>query len=114
MLPVDQAESIILDLVQPLQSPQDIETVDLCAALGRVLATPVISHLDFPHWDNSAMDGYAVRHADIKGSTANHPITLKIVEEIPHSEFLKTFRKYIERLKYCVRVKGDYFEHCMK
>jgi molybdopterin molybdotransferase len=83
MLPVDQAESIILDLVQPLQSPQDIETVDLCAALGRVLATPVISHLDFPHWDNSAMDGYAVRHADIKGSTANHPITLKIVEEIP-------------------------------
>jgi histone-lysine N-methyltransferase SETMAR len=38
----------------------------------------------------------------------------KIVEEIPHSEFLKTFRKYIERLKYCVRAKGDYFEHCMK
>jgi histone-lysine N-methyltransferase SETMAR len=33
----------------------------------------------------------------------------KIVEEIPHSEFLKTFRKYIERFKYCVRVKGDYF-----
>ncbi|MEB3283415.1 MAG: gephyrin-like molybdotransferase Glp [Lyngbya sp.] len=83
MLPVDQAESIILDLIQPLESPPDIETVDLQDARGRVLATPAISSLDFPHWDNSAMDGYAVRYADIQGCTSDHPQTLEIIEEIP-------------------------------
>ncbi|WP_413161279.1 gephyrin-like molybdotransferase Glp [Capilliphycus salinus ALCB114379] len=83
MLPVDQAESIILDLIQPLKSPSDIETVDLQDAIGRVLASPAISSLDFPHWDNSAMDGYAVRYADIEGCTSDHPQTLEIIEEIP-------------------------------
>ncbi|EAW34231.1 gephyrin-like molybdotransferase Glp [Lyngbya sp. PCC 8106] len=83
MLPVDQAESIIFDLVKPLESSQDIQTVDLRDARGRVLATPVISHLDFPHWDNSAMDGYAVRYVDITGCTTDHQPTLEIVEEIP-------------------------------
>jgi len=38
------------------------------AALGRVLAEDVVSPLDVPSHDNSAMDGYAVRHADIAGS----------------------------------------------
>ncbi|NES93486.1 MAG: molybdopterin molybdenumtransferase MoeA, partial [Okeania sp. SIO2B9] len=57
MLPVDQAESIILNLVQPLNTQRDVETVDLLTASGRILATPVTSKVDFPHWDNSAMDG---------------------------------------------------------
>lgn len=83
MLPVDQAESIILSLIQPDLSPQGIETIDLDNALGRILAKPVISPLDFPHWDNSAMDGYAVRYADIEGSTPDHPTTLEIIQEIP-------------------------------
>ncbi len=83
MLPVKQAESIILDLVQPLDGQQDTEIVNLDAALGRILAAPVTSKLDFPHWDNSAMDGYAVRFADLQGCDANQPATLEIVEEIP-------------------------------
>ncbi len=83
MLPVKQAESIILDLVQPLDGQQDTEIVNLDAALGRILAAPVTSKLDFPHWDNSAMDGYAVRFADVQGCDANQPATLEIVEEIP-------------------------------
>ena len=83
MLPVDQAESIIFDLVQPLESPGDIETVDLQDAGGRILAKPAIGTLDFPHWDNSAMDGYAVRYGDIQGCTGDRPQTLEIVEEIP-------------------------------
>ncbi|MDY7024197.1 MAG: molybdopterin molybdotransferase MoeA, partial [Cyanobacteriota bacterium] len=83
MLSVNQAESIIFDLVHPLQNPQDIETVDILAARERILASPIVSQLDFPHWDNSAMDGYAVRHADLKDCTSDHPITLEIIEEIP-------------------------------
>jgi molybdopterin molybdotransferase len=83
MLSVSDAEAIILNLVQPLDNQQDIEIVDLLAADHRILATPVISHLDFPHWDNSAMDGYAVRYADVQHSNKAQPTVLEIIEEIP-------------------------------
>lgn len=83
MLSVQEAESIILQLVQPFDSQLDVETVDLFGATGRILAAPVTSQLDFPHWDNSAMDGYAVRHADIQSCNAQEPAVLEIVEEIP-------------------------------
>ena len=83
MLSVEQAEQIILDLVQPFDPNQDSETLDLLESLDRVLAQPVVSELDFPHWDNSAMDGYAVRSEDVQNSSAEAPIVLKIVEEIP-------------------------------
>lgn len=82
MLPVNQAESIILNLVQPFTA-QDIEWVELSAAMGRILAESISSKLDFPHWDNSAMDGYAVRHQDIQNCHPKNPKTLEIVEEIP-------------------------------
>lgn len=80
MLPVSQAEQIILDLVQPLR---ETESIDITVATGRILATDIVSRLDFPHWANSAMDGYAVKFADVRSSTAKHPITLEVVEEIP-------------------------------
>lgn len=83
MISVQEAESLILQLVQSLDSQQDREAVPLAAARGRILATPVSSQLDFPHWDNSAMDGYAVRFADVKTSSLEQPVTLDIVEEIP-------------------------------
>jgi molybdopterin molybdotransferase len=83
MLPVNQAEQIILDLVQPLDSGQDGETLSLLDASGRILAEAIASSLDFPHWDNSAMDGYAVQYADVQACTAETPVTLEIVEEIP-------------------------------
>ncbi|NET45400.1 gephyrin-like molybdotransferase Glp [Okeania sp. SIO2B3] len=83
MLPVDQAESIILNLVQPLDTQRDVEKVDLLSASGRILATPVTSKLDFPHWDNSAMDGYAVKFTDVKNCSPENPIPLAIIEEIP-------------------------------
>ena len=81
MLPA-QAEELILDLIQPFDAG-DAEDVDLRSARDRILAISVTSHLDFPHWDNSAMDGYAVRFEDVKSASADQPITLAIVEEIP-------------------------------
>jgi molybdopterin molybdotransferase len=82
MLP-NEAEAIILNLLQPFNNQDDIEIVDLLAASGRILAKPVTSKLDFPHWDNSAMDGYAVRHKDVEECSTEQPVTLEIIEEIP-------------------------------
>lgn len=55
------------------------ESVDLVTALGRVLAVEVTTAVDLPPFTNSAMDGYAVRAADIAGATASAPILLRVV-----------------------------------
>ena len=83
MLSVSHAEKIILDLVQPLDGQRDAEVVTLLTAIERILASPVVSQLDFPHWDNSAMDGYAVRYEDVLHCSDEQPVVLEIVEEIP-------------------------------
>jgi len=83
MVSVSDAQAIILNLVQPLDLQRDTEVVDLLPANSRILAIPVTSPLDFPHWDNSAMDGYAVRYEDVQHSSAEQPAVLEIVEEIP-------------------------------
>jgi molybdopterin molybdotransferase len=83
MLSAQQAEALILDLVQPLDFRQDVETLDLPSANGRILAAAVTGALDVPHWDNSAMDGYAVRYADVTACSSEQPVTLEIIEEIP-------------------------------
>lgn len=55
------------------------EAVPVASAYGRVLADDVYSPLDLPPFDNSAMDGYAVRAQD----TASAPVTLRVVDDIP-------------------------------
>ena len=82
MLSVKEAESIILDLAIGFNSSQDLEIVDLSAAHGRILAQPVMGKLDIPHWDNSAMDGYAVRYEDVRDCNEQRPKSLQIVAEI--------------------------------
>ena len=71
-LPVADAQRIIADFITPLQV---VEKVPLRSALGRVLANDVISPIDVPTHDNSAMDGYALRSADLR----NQAVTLQIV-----------------------------------
>ena len=56
----EEARRIVLERVAPLGT----EVVPLLAAVGRVLAADQVSPWDMPQWDNSAMDGYAVRAAD--------------------------------------------------
>ena len=82
MLSVEVAEKIILDLVTNLSLDRGTELVDLNAANGRILARSVVGQLDFPHWDNSAMDGYAVRYEDVAHGSEANPVSLKIVTEI--------------------------------
>ena len=68
-LGAERARQLILDLVEPLSGS---ERIALRESLGRVLAEDVISPHDVPGHDNSAMDGYALRFADLaaEGETA--------------------------------------------
>jgi molybdopterin molybdotransferase len=68
-------------------APLAVESVGLGQALGRVLASDIRSPITLPHWDNSAMDGYAVRGADIAGASAASPITLPVLETIAAGAF---------------------------
>jgi len=61
--------------------------IPLDDALGTVLAEPVISPLDLPAWTNSAMDGYAARGDDVRGATAERPVRLRVIEQIPAGSF---------------------------
>ena len=72
-LPVGLAQQVIARFIDPIQ---DKETLPLRQALGRVLADDVISPIDVPAHDNSAMDGYALRGADLAAGGA---VTLTII-----------------------------------
>ncbi len=58
-------------------------TVTLPEAQGLVLADDVVAQLALPVFDNSAMDGYAVRAEDVADATPDHPVVLPVAEDIP-------------------------------
>jgi molybdopterin molybdotransferase len=61
--------------------------VPLDDALDSVLAEDVVSPMDLPAWRNSAMDGYAARSEDVRGATAECPVRLRVIEELPAGRF---------------------------
>jgi molybdopterin molybdotransferase len=67
--------------------PLSVERVALLDALGRVLATPIVSPLTLPAWDNSAMDGYALRASDVDGASAEKPVSLTVLETVAAGAF---------------------------
>jgi molybdopterin molybdotransferase len=74
---IAEARRLILERVAPLGS----EAVALEEALGRALAEEVVATEDVPGFDNSAMDGYAVRAADVAAAEAGSPASLRLVDE---------------------------------
>ncbi|MCV7031270.1 molybdopterin molybdotransferase MoeA [Mycobacterium sherrisii] len=58
-------------------------TAPLAAAQGLVLAADVVAPMSLPVFDNSAMDGYAVRAEDTADATPQHPVVLPVAEDIP-------------------------------
>ncbi len=76
---VDEAQTLVLDCVQP----GAVEKVALLDALHRVIAEDVIAPRDIPPHDNSAMDGYAVQHRDVDGATQDRPADLKVLQVLP-------------------------------
>lgn len=59
------------------------ETVPLTELKNRVLAEPIFSAVDLPPADNSSVDGYAVRAADIESANPNRPVSLRLQGEVP-------------------------------
>lgn len=82
MIPYEEALSIVLEHTKII----DTERVFINQALGRVLAEDILSDTDKPPFDNSAMDGYAVRHEDIKSASEDKPVKLKVVGELSAGE----------------------------
>ena len=66
LITLKRAQELVLAAAQPMEA---IERVELADAAGRVLAAPVVADRDVPGFDRSAMDGYAVREADLAGAT---------------------------------------------
>ena len=71
LMPVDEAISRLLDQAPP---PPLVQTIRLDQAMGRVLASDIQSPVNLPAWDNSAMDGYALRAADLPEEGGYLPI----------------------------------------
>ena len=78
MLSVEDAYEKIMAYFSPLEA----EEVPILQALGQVLARDVVSPLRLPPMDNSAMDGYAVRHQDIVGASQESPKVLRVIEQV--------------------------------
>ena len=76
LLPVADAERLIIERVAPVG---ECETVTLREAMGRVLAEDVVAPVNVPPFDNSAVDGYAVRAANLD---ANGETRLTIVDRV--------------------------------
>jgi molybdopterin molybdotransferase len=76
LLDIDRAREIVLAEIVPLGS----ERVPLAEAAGRVLASDAASGEDVPGFDNSAMDGYAVRREDTAGA-GERPVRLRVAGE---------------------------------
>ena len=79
MISVEEAREQVFSRIDVLEP----ERVPLLGALGRVLAEDVISDIDVAPFDNSAMDGYAVRAADVASASADSPVVLSVIEYIP-------------------------------
>lgn len=77
-----EASGRILADIRPLSS----ETIPLADALGRVLAEDVASPIEHPPWDNSSMDGYAVRASDVAAATAESPVRVPVLETVRAGE----------------------------
>src|SRR3989442_102995 len=83
MLTPTEAARLILEHIAPLPAARR----PLREALDRVLAEDVASPIDLPAWDNSAMDGYAARAADVEHAGPDHKITLAIIEAVAAGQF---------------------------
>lgn len=78
MISVEEALEHILKHFEPLEA----ERVRILDALNQVLAEDVYSDVDIPPFDNSAMDGYAVRGADTVGGSRDSPVSLRVVADL--------------------------------
>jgi len=80
---VEQARELLMARVAMMP----VESVELLDALGRVLAQDAVSDIDVAPFDNSAMDGFAVRAIDLAGATPDAPVALEVVSHIGAGDY---------------------------
>ncbi len=79
LTPLHEAQKVVLEATSVL----GLEKISLLDALGRVLGEDIVAERDNPPWDNSAMDGFAVRWDDIQQEHAiRKPVTLTVIEDV--------------------------------
>ncbi len=78
MISVEEASEYILKHFHALEA----ERVAIVDALDRVLTEDIIAENNVPPFNNSAMDGYAVRADDIVGASKSHPVTLRVIGDV--------------------------------
>lgn len=82
-----QYEEALARVISAVPTPAS-ESVALAQADGRYLARDILSPIDLPPFDNSAMDGYAVRAADVASAKPNSPVRLRLVGRVAAGEKL--------------------------
>jgi molybdopterin molybdotransferase len=82
MLPLEEARDRILAAIQPLP----VQEIALAEGANRVLAADITASINLPRFDNSAVDGYAVRSDDLQRASEAKPVLLPVVAEIPAGE----------------------------
>jgi len=79
LLSVEQARTRILSQFQPVVS----ETISLVQSASRILAMDIVAADDLPLFDNSSMDGFAIRATDSSNAASASPVTLRVIADIP-------------------------------
>ncbi|MEJ5187058.1 MAG: hypothetical protein WHT46_08260, partial [Candidatus Geothermincolales bacterium] len=79
MLSLEEARSRVLEAV----GTTDVVNRNIVEAWGHTLALDVRAPHPVPPFDNSAMDGYAVRASDLEGATPEEPARLRVLQDLP-------------------------------
>jgi molybdopterin molybdotransferase len=79
MIAVEEAIHRILDQIRPLGK----ERLNILQSFGRVLGEDIIAPRNIPPWNNSAMDGYAVRWQDIQTASSQKGVVLTVLSDLP-------------------------------
>jgi molybdopterin molybdotransferase len=78
-LSLEVAQEMLLKAAQPVAA----EEAELAECWQRVLAAPVVADSDFPPFDRSPLDGYALTAAEVEAATPEQPVVLTVVDDIP-------------------------------
>jgi molybdopterin molybdotransferase len=86
MLSVAEAREKLLDVFSLVGT----EILPISQAMGRVITNNVISSIDLPGFNNSSMDGFAVRSNDVQDASHDNPITLSIIADVPAGKVMNS------------------------
>ncbi len=85
MISLEDARELVLSRV----SAMDVEEVGILELIGRVAAEDLASDIDIAPFAHAAMDGYALRAAQLADASPDHPVELDVIAEVPAGSFFE-------------------------